>query len=117
MILFIPYPDKLQMAPTIRGYTAAAQIRSKHCEIGKQRDLVYKNPCKNCEKTEIGEKGKLFQTKLEEHKKDVNNVQEIYMRTAGKLLAHTIKNSAIMDHVSKENHIIDWHGLSVRTRV
>lgn len=105
------------MAPTIRGYTAAAQIRSKHCEIGKQRDLVYKNPCKNCEKTEIGEKGKLFQTKLEEHKKDVNNVQEIYMRTAGKLLAHTIKNSAIMDHVSKENHIIDWHGLSVRTRV
>ena len=38
------------------------------CEMAEQGELVYQIPCQNC----VGETGRLFRNRLEEHQKDVN---------------------------------------------
>ena len=38
--------------------------------------VVYQIPCKNCDSTYIGETGRLFRTRLEEHKKEVELVSK-----------------------------------------
>ena len=39
-------------------------------------ELVYQIQCKRCGAAYIGETGRLFKTKLNEHKKDVDNAQK-----------------------------------------
>ncbi|KAI0220012.1 hypothetical protein LSAT2_028453 [Lamellibrachia satsuma] len=58
--------------------------------------------------------GRLLKTRLEEHRKDVDNTKkEKYTRSGKKRLMSTINKSALTDHVTTENHIIDWEGVSI----
>ncbi len=86
-------------------------------EAEEQGELVYQIPCKNCPSTYTGETGRLFKTRLEEHKKDVENVpQEQYTRGEKKRSLSVMNKSTITDHTTQENHVIDWEGAKVVDR-
>ena len=83
-------------------------------ELEEQGELVYQIPCKNCGAEYIGETGRLLKTRLEEHRKDVDNTKkDKYTRSGKKRLMSTINKSALTDHATTENHIIDWEGVNI----
>ena len=45
-------------------------------EPDKQGDLVYQILCKSCGAAYIGETGRLLKTRLNDHKKDVENAEK-----------------------------------------
>ena len=78
------------------------------------RDLTsflqcYEIPCINCNLCYIGETGRKFNTRLEEHKSEVNKVSGTVTTRAGrKESLTTTHKSAITDHVVDKNHVIGW---------
>ena len=84
------------------------------CTVEEQGEVVYKIPCKNCERSYIGETGRLFRTRLEEHKKDVeSNTKTKYTRSQRQISQDTIHKSALTDHATTENHEIDWDNIKI----
>ncbi|XP_072014852.1 uncharacterized protein [Amphiura filiformis] len=72
-------------------------------------DAVYKIPCMNCELSYIGETGRKFGTRLEEHKSEAEKVSKTVTTRAGrKESLTTTHKSAITDHVVDKNHVIGW---------
>ena len=45
-------------------------------ELEEQGELVYQIPCKNCGAEYIGDTGRILKTRLEEHRKDVDNTKK-----------------------------------------
>ena len=77
-------------------------------------DCVYEVPCKNCKQVYIGETGRPFGTRLEEHKKEAEKIAEKkYTRAARKDSVDETHKSAITDHVAQQNHVIDWKSAKV----
>ena len=71
-------------------------------------EVVYKIPCKNCERDYVGETGRPLGARVKEHRKEVDSITGILTR-AEKTRAASISNKcAITDHVCNENHVIDW---------
>ena len=71
-------------------------------------DMVYKIPCKNCDKAYIGETGRKFGTRLKEHQADVNANSSMAFTRAERLSSQSdMHKSAITDHVTVHNHVID----------
>ena len=54
-------------------------------ELEEQGELVYQIPCKNCGAEYIGETGRLLKTRLEEHRKDVDEKREIHKEREKKI--------------------------------
>ena len=80
-------------------------------ELEEQGELVYQIPCKNCGAEYIGETGRLLKTRLEEHRKDVDNTKkEKYTRSGKKDWCLPLINSPLQ---TTENHIIDWEGVNI----
>ena len=48
--------------------------RNDKVEDSKKTDCVHHVPCKSCDHTYIGETGRTFGTRLEERKKEVENI-------------------------------------------
>ncbi|XP_072023312.1 uncharacterized protein [Amphiura filiformis] len=70
---------------------------------------VYKIPCLNCDLSYIGETGRKFGTRLDEHRKEVEKVNSTVTTRAGrKESLTTVNKSAITDHVVDKNHVIGW---------
>ena len=85
--------------------------KEKTCEV------VYRIPCKSCDAVYIGETGRSLGTRLEEHRKDTNSkIDKKYTRSSRVQSTSEVNKSAITDHVSQENHIIDWEGVKVMDR-
>ena len=62
----------------MRPYTTLRHmlVHSKDkVELEEQGELVNQIPCKNCGAEYIGETGRLLKTRLEEHRKDVDNTE------------------------------------------
>ena len=77
-------------------------------------DCVYEIPCQTCNKTYIGETGRKFETRLNEHRKDVEKVKDTKYTRAKRLESVSDQHkSAITDHVAQENHVINWEGASI----
>ena len=71
--------------------------------------VVYEIPCKNCNRSYIGETGRNLGVRMKEHKTDVQNNQRVqYTRAARKRSETEWNKSAITDHTNKENHVINW---------
>ena len=86
-------------------------------EPEKQGELVYQIQCRSCGATYIGDTGRLFKTRLIEHKKDVENAQkEQYTRSEKKRLQSTTNKSAPAATQPPKNHLIDWEGVKVVDR-
>ena len=87
-------------------------------DVGQTSDCVYEIPCTSCDKTYIGETGRLFETRLTEHKDEAEKAsQKKFTRAQRKVsLTGELNKSAITGHVSEENHVIDWEEASIRSR-
>ena len=86
-------------------------------DITEISDAVYNIPCKSCDKSYIGETGRLFGTRLKEHQKDSEIIKDIkFTRASRKASTSEQHKSAITDHIAQENHIIDWEGASILDR-
>ena len=91
--------------------------RKDKVEDSKQTDCVYKIPCKSCNHTYISETGRTFGTRLEEHKKEVENITTRRFTREQKRVSTVIEHkSAITDHADRNNCIIDWEGATVIDR-
>ncbi len=80
-------------------------------------EVVYQIPCKNCDKSYIGETGRKFDIRLKEHKTEADKDRDtIYTRSTRKQSEKEITKSAIADHVRQCYHVIDWAGARVVDR-
>jgi len=74
-------------------------------------ECVYRIPCHNCDCTYIGDTGRNYGKRQEEHRKEVESISNrTFTRSDQKSRAAEINKSAITDHVAKENHVINWSG-------
>ena len=108
---------KYGVATTMHPHTTLRRLLvhpKDKVELEEQGELVYQIPCKNCGAEYIGETGRLLKTRLEEHRKDVDNTKkDKYTRSGKKKFMSTIHKSALTDHATTENHIIDWEGVNI----
>jgi len=71
-------------------------------------ECVYKLSCANCDKTYIGKTGRKFVVRLQEHRTEVKSkTGRIFTRSlrASSLTEHN--KSALTDHATQENHVIN----------
>jgi len=82
--------------------------------------VVYEVACANanCDKVYIGETGRKLETRIKEHRKDVEQHAAKGVSTRSARIASTgdTHKSAITDHVVEENHVADWQGVKILTR-
>ena len=108
---------KYGISTSVRPHSTLRQILvhpKDKLETLENGEIVYKIPCKICNKAYIGETGRQLKTRIEEHKKDVNSISsQTFTRNTRKLSENTIHKSAITDHVAASNHIIDWEGAKI----
>ncbi len=78
-------------------------------------EVVYKIPCKNCESVYIGETGRLFGTRLDEHMKEIRELpnERKYTRSERKTSERTVHRSATTDHQPQLDYIVDWEGAKI----
>ena len=74
---------------------------------------MYRIPCH----IYIGETGGNYGKRQEEHRKKVESISSrTFARSDRKSRAAEIYKSAITDHVTKENHVINWSGAKILER-
>ena len=79
--------------------------------------VVYEIPCKNCDKTYIGETGRRFGTRKKEHKTETDKVTgRKFTRTARIDSQNSESKSSIADHAATENHVINWDNTNILAR-
>ena len=72
-------------------------------------EAIYEIPCKYCPKTFIGETGRLFKTRLSEHRIETEKVSaKSYTRAQRKSFTSKIHKSAIAKHAASSIHVIGW---------
>ena len=72
-------------------------------------DVIYSIPCKNCDLSYVGETGRKFGKRLDEHRTEAEKVaSNIKTRANRKASQSTVHKSAITDHVVESNHVISW---------
>ena len=72
-------------------------------------DALYCLPCMNCDLEYIGETGRKFGTRLNEHKTEVDKVSKsLVTRASRKQSLSSVHKSAVTDHVVEKNHVIGW---------
>ena len=73
--------------------------------------IVYEIPCKTCEKSYVGETGRLSGTRKKEHRDEAKKKTVTkYTRAARKDSESIVFDSAVAEHAVLQNHIIDWEG-------
>ena len=79
--------------------------------------LVYKIPCKNCNKTYIRETDKAFGVRLQEHRQKVAQCNvKAYTRSTSKSATTEQNKSAVTDHAISLNYVIVWDRTKVIDR-
>ena len=67
-------------------------------DINDAKSVVYEIPCKECQRTYVGETGRGVNVRLKEHKSDVK-----FHRTS----------NAIVLHIEQCNHLPDWENTKI----
>jgi hypothetical protein len=99
---------------TLRNILVHPKDKPERDSIG---NCVYKIPCQACEKVYIGETGRSFGTRMKEHKKEVDDIGDTAFTCAPQRRASKDYNkSAITDHASQNNHIINWDSAKIIDR-
>jgi len=96
--------------------TALVQPKDKQ-EKEDLTECVHKVPCANCDKTYIGETGRKFGVRLQEHRTEVESkTGRTFTRSlrASSLTEHN--KSALTDNATQENHVINWSQVTVIDR-
>ena len=72
-------------------------------------DVIYSVPCKNCPVSYIGETGREFDKRLEEHRVEAEKLSTGIKTSATCKSSQSVDHkSAISDHVVDNNRLIDW---------
>jgi hypothetical protein len=72
-------------------------------------DAIYEIKCKNCPKSYIGETGRLFKTRIHEHRTETEKISaKSFTRSQRKSSVTDTHKSAIAEHVAAKNHVISW---------
>jgi len=79
-------------------------------------EVVYKIPCKNCERVYVGETGRPIAARVKEHRKEVDSITGIFTGAEKTTAASICNRSAIRDHVCNKNHVTDWANAKVIDR-
>ena len=71
---------------------------------------VYSITCKNCNATYIRETKRTLGTRFKEHKEDAEKASACrpYTRSNRKTSEKEMHKSATTDHMTQQNHIVDW---------
>ncbi len=102
--LHIIYRPLLQVTIILSNVAVYSVFHFKKVKLA-----VYEMPCKNCPKTYIGETGRLFSTRLAEHKSETDKVKsKSYTRSQRKASTTESFKSALAEHANKTNHVIGW---------
>jgi len=72
-----------------------------------QTNVVYKIPCSDCSWNYIGETGRCFQTRKEEHKRNLKNYAK-----GSNIASHALSNNRLIDF--ENAHVIDKGNYRVR---
>ena len=87
--------------------------KDKH-ELRDNNGVVYRIPCKGCNQAYIGETARNLGYRLEEHEKDVRSkANNKYTRSQRKSSMSEYNKSALTDHTSQCNHVIDWENVKI----
>ena len=79
--------------------------------------MIYRAPCKNCSSSYVGETGRTFGLRVNEHKKEVDSFTDGTQTRASRARESSVTHkSAITDHAVEENHVIDWDKTKVVDR-
>ncbi|XP_070579089.1 uncharacterized protein [Ptychodera flava] len=83
----------------------------------KKAEVVYEIPCADCPKSYVGETGRSFGVRLQEHQKEVQKFEsKQYTRSTRKSSMTDQHKSAITDHVVATNHNIAWEEANIVDR-
>ena len=83
----------------------------------QKSEAIYDIPCADCPKSYIGETGRSFGIRLQEHQTDVEKFEtKPYTRSTRTISVTETHRSAITDHVAQTNHSIDWDSSKVIAR-
>ena len=76
--------------------------------------VVYQIPCKDCTQVYVGETGRRYSEREEEHIRDGKVVENInFTRSRSKVSTKEYHKSALTDHIAQRNHTIDWSGVTL----
>ena len=81
-------------------------------EPQKMCEGVYSITCKNCNVTYIGETKLNIETRIKEHKEDVDKASacRLYTLSNRNTSEKEMHKSAITDQMTQQNHIVEWAG-------
>ena len=84
-------------------------------DIKENAGILYNIPCKQCPRSYIGETGRRLGIRMKEHRDDVENFTESapYTRSQRKASESTDNKSALTDHATRVNHLIDWDNTTI----
>ena len=119
----LPYVQGIseRISRSMKSYQISSAMKP-HCTIRSQlvhpkdkrepkntSDAIYNIPCKNCKLSYVGETGRAFGTRLDEHKKEAEKASAKRVTRAGRKASLIKENkSAVTDHVVDKNHVIGW---------
>jgi len=104
----------------IKSYKTLQSVLVHPKDKQEKEDLtecLYKGPCANCDKTCIGKTGRKFGVRLQKHRTEVESkTGRTFTRSlrASSLTEHN--KSAITNHATRENHVINWSQATVIDR-
>ena len=95
-----------RVATVIKLQTTPRQVSihpKDKVEKHKKAGVVYKIPCSQCEKVNIGE------IRRQQHRQEVKKISNRnFTRTTSRASTNKHHKSAITDHVCQNNHIMNW---------
>ena len=84
---------------------------------GKKCGAVYCVPCLSCPQKYIGETGRKLETRIEDHKKETEQVQaRRKTRSVTTQEDNTKRKSAICEHAREMNHVMNWDDVKILER-
>ena len=109
------YNIQSQMKPfnTIRQHVVHPKDKRT---LQEKAGVVYNIPCKQCPGRYIGETGRKLGVRIKEHHDNVEKAAKSkrnYTRAQRKEADNNYPSSAITQHTTRENHVIDWDSTTI----
>ena len=107
-------PVAMRPVKTLKSLLVHSKDKQEKEEV---TDCAYKIPWARCEKRYIGETGRKFGTRLKEHQTEVESLtSKPFTRNQRASSLSEQNKSALTDHASHDNPVIDWPASTILDR-